>query len=223
MVDATQSGAAQSGTSLTSTAQLQVLVASNNAKKLAELQRILDDASITGIELLPLSAVEPYEEPVEDGRTFADNALIKARAGVAHTGLATIADDSGLAVEELNGMPGVLSARWSGSHGDDEANNRLLLAQMSDVPDERRQAAFVSVCALVTPDGQEHVAEGRWPGTLLRAPRGENGFGYDPLFQPEGEERSSAEMSPAEKNAASHRGRALAQLTGVLGELAAAQ
>ena len=117
-------------------------------------------------------------------------------------------------------MPGVLSARWSGQHGDDQANNELLLAQMADVPDERRQAAFVSVCALVTPDGAEHVAEGRWPGMLLRAPKGENGFGYDPLFQPEGEQRSSAQMSPEEKNAVSHRGRALAQLTSVIAKLA---
>ena len=117
-------------------------------------------------------------------------------------------------------MPGVLSARWSGRHGDDAANNELLLGQMSHVPDSRRGAAFVSVCALVTPDGQEHVVEGRWPGHLLRAPQGANGFGYDPLFQPEGEERSSAEMSPEEKNAVSHRGRALAQLTEVLARLA---
>ncbi|HCT5225590.1 RdgB/HAM1 family non-canonical purine NTP pyrophosphatase [Corynebacterium striatum] len=200
---------------------VKLLVASNNKKKLGELERILADAGIEGVELLPLSAVPAYDEPVEDGRTFADNALIKARAGVANTGIVTIADDSGIAVEELNGMPGVLSARWSGQHGNDQANNDLLLAQMSDVPDERRAAAFVSVCALVAPDGKEYVAEGRWPGTLLRAPQGENGFGYDPLFQPEGEQRSSAEMSPEEKNAVSHRGRALAQLTDVIAQLAA--
>lgn len=199
---------------------VKLLVASNNAKKLKELEKILADAGIAGIELLPLSAVEAYPEPVEDGRTFADNALIKARAGVKHTGLTTIADDSGLAVEELNGMPGVLSARWSGGHGDDEANNQLLLGQMSHVPAERRAAAFVSVCALVTPDGQEHVVEGRWPGAVLTAPQGENGFGYDPLFQPEGESRSAAEMSPEEKNAVSHRGRALAQLREPLAALA---
>ncbi|WP_293770383.1 RdgB/HAM1 family non-canonical purine NTP pyrophosphatase [uncultured Corynebacterium sp.] len=199
---------------------VKLLVASNNKKKLAELERILADAGIEGIEVLSLADAPSYDEPVEDGRTFADNALIKARAGVAHTGLATLADDSGIAVDELNGMPGVLSARWSGRHGDDAANNELLLGQMSHVPDSRRGAAFVSVCALVTPDGQEHVVEGRWPGHLLRAPQGANGFGYDPLFQPEGEERSSAEMSPEEKNAVSHRGRALAQLTEVLARLA---
>lgn len=199
---------------------VKLLVASNNKKKLAELERILADAGIEGIELLSLADAPSYDDPVEDGRTFADNALIKARAGVAHTGLATLADDSGIAVDELNGMPGVLSARWSGRHGDDAANNELLLGQMSHVPDSRRGAAFVSVCALVTPDGQEHVVEGRWPGHLLRAPQGANGFGYDPLFQPEGEQRSSAEMSPEEKNAVSHRGRALAQLTEVLARLA---
>ena len=137
---------------------MQLLVASNNPKKLRELQRILDAAEITNVELVPLSKARAYPEPVEDGRTFADNALIKARAGAQATGLACVADDSGLAVEELNGMPGVLSARWSGGHGDDDANNELLLGQMSHVPDERRAAAFVSVCALVTPAGQEPVS-----------------------------------------------------------------
>ncbi|OAH30245.1 non-canonical purine NTP pyrophosphatase [Corynebacterium stationis] len=202
---------------------MKLLVASNNAKKLGELEKILADAGIDSVELVPLRDVEPYDEPVEDGRTFADNALIKAHAGAQATGLACIADDSGIAVEELNGMPGVLSARWSGQHGNDAANNELLLAQMEHVPSERRQAAFVSVCALVTPAGQEHVAEGRWPGTLLAAPRGESGFGYDPLFQPEGDTRSSAEMTPEEKNAASHRGRALAQLVPVIEKLAASR
>lgn len=197
-----------------------ILVASGNPKKLAELDRILFEAGIEGVELRLLSEVEPYPEPVENGRTFADNALIKARAGAAATGLVTIADDSGLAIEELNGMPGVLSARWSGEHGNDQANNDLVLAQMADVPDDRRAAAFVSVCALVTPEGTERVAEGRWEGRLLREPRGANGFGYDPLFQPEGESRSAADMSPAEKNAVSHRGRALSQLVPLIAELA---
>ncbi|WP_276652384.1 RdgB/HAM1 family non-canonical purine NTP pyrophosphatase [Corynebacterium vitaeruminis] len=205
---------------------MQILLASNNLKKLRELVVILEGAGISGVEVLPLSAVAAYPEPVEDGRTFADNALIKARAGAAHSGLVTIADDSGIAVDELNGMPGTLSARWSGTHGNDQANNDLLLAQMSDVPDERRQAAFVSVCALVTPSGEEHVVEGRWPGRLLRAEQGENGFGYDPLFVPAEEDaagtrRSSAEMAPEEKNAISHRARALAQLVEVIRGLAA--
>lgn len=204
---------------------MQILVASNNAKKLRELKVILDSAGLGGVEVLPLSAVAAYDEPVENGRTFADNALIKARAGAAHTGLVTIADDSGLAVEELSGMPGVLSARWCGRHGDDQANNDLLLAQMADVPDARRQAAFVSVCALVTPEGEEKVVEGRWEGRILRAEQGENGFGYDPLFVPAEEDkagtgRTSAQMAPEEKNAFSHRGKALAQLVPVIKELA---
>ncbi|MDO5512238.1 RdgB/HAM1 family non-canonical purine NTP pyrophosphatase [Corynebacterium sp.] len=203
---------------------MRLLVASNNAKKLGELERILTDAGVEGVEVTPLNAVAAYREPVEDGRTFADNALIKARAGARETGLVCIADDSGLAVEELNGMPGVLSARWSGAHGNDRANNDLLLGQMAHVPDGRRACAFVSVCALVTPDGQEHLAEGRWEGTLLREPVGENGFGYDPLFLPADEVaagRSSAQLSPEEKNSLSHRGKALEQLVEIIRTLAA--
>lgn len=205
---------------------MRLLMASNNVKKLRELERILAEHGVDGVELVPLSGVATYDEPVEDGRTFADNALIKARAGVREAGLVTVADDSGLAVEELNGMPGVLSARWSGRHGDDAANNELLLAQMGDVPDERRGCAFVSVCALVTPDGAEHVAEGRWEGRLLREPVGENGFGYDPLFVPAEEDtegaagRSSAQLAAEEKDAWSHRGKALAGLVPVIAELA---
>lgn len=211
---------------------MQILLASNNSKKLAELQRIVaDNEALAGrgdIEVIGTADAPAYDEPVEDGRTFSDNALIKARAGARNTGLVTIADDSGLAVDELAGMPGVLSARWCGEHGNDSANNELLLAQLADVPDERRSCAFVSVCALVTPDGQEHVVEGRWEGQLLRSPRGENGFGYDPLFVPDTEieragsiaqARSSAQLSPDEKNAASHRGKALAQLVPVLVDL----
>lgn len=202
---------------------MQLLVASNNVKKLAELEKMLIDAAVTGVDILPLSAVHAYSEPIEDGRTFADNALIKARAGASATGLITIADDSGLAVDELNGMPGVLSARWSGHHGDDAANNALLLAQMAHVPDERRACAFVSVCALVTPSGQEFLAEGRWDGHLLREPIGSNGFGYDPLFLPADDiaaGRSSAQLSPSEKNSLSHRAKALAQLVEVIRNLA---
>ncbi|MEY8210117.1 non-canonical purine NTP pyrophosphatase [Corynebacterium sp. MNWGS58] len=211
---------------------MQILLASNNSKKLAELQRIVaDNEALAGrgdVEIIGTADAPAYDEPVEDGRTFSDNALIKARAGARNTGLVTIADDSGLAVDELAGMPGVLSARWCGEHGNDAANNELLLAQLADVPDERRSCAFVSVCALVTPDGQEHVVEGRWEGQLLCSPRGENGFGYDPLFVPDAEieragsiaqARSSAQLSPEEKNAASHRGKALAQLVPVLVDL----
>ncbi|ALC06633.1 Non-canonical purine NTP pyrophosphatase [Corynebacterium deserti GIMN1.010] len=205
---------------------MKLLLASNNAKKLKELQRILDQAGLDSVELLALADVDSYDEPVENGRTFTDNALIKARAGVANTGFATIADDSGIAVEELNGMPGVLSARWSGAHGNDQANNDLLLAQMEHVPSERRQAAFVSVCALVLPDGQEFVQEGRWEGDLLRAPKGDNGFGYDPLFVPAeetaagGQGRSSAELTAEEKDALSHRGKALRGLVEIISTFA---
>ncbi|QNQ90895.1 RdgB/HAM1 family non-canonical purine NTP pyrophosphatase [Corynebacterium poyangense] len=188
-------------------------LASNNKKKLQELDRILVAAGIEGVEILPLSEVPSYPEPIEDGESFADNALIKARAGAAATGLPTIADDSGLTVQALNGMPGIFSARWSGQHGDDAANNELLLAQLADLPDERRRAAFVSACVLVIPDGENVVSEGEWEGRLLRAPRGENGFGYDPLFVPDGGDgRTAAEMSADEKDACSHRAQALAGL-----------
>ncbi|WP_311348673.1 non-canonical purine NTP pyrophosphatase, partial [Corynebacterium durum] len=203
---------------------MKIHVASRNPKKLRELARVLDAAGIDGVELVSTADVAPYEEPVENGRTFTDNALIKARAGAAATGLVTLADDSGLTVDELGGMPGVLSARWSGQHGDDAANNALLLAQMSDVPNDRRAAAFVSVCALVTPDGAEYVSEGVWPGLLLRSVVGEGGFGYDPIFAPLDEAaggRSSAELAPEEKDALSHRGKALAGLVPVFRELAA--
>lgn len=206
---------------------MQLLVASNNPKKLKELQTILDKAEVTGVELVSLKDVEAYPEPVEDGLSFEDNALLKAREGAKRTGLATISDDSGLAVAAMNGCPGIFSARWAGGHGDDEANNQLLLAQMADVRDEARQAAFVSVCALVSTDGQAVVSEGRWEGYLLREARGENGFGYDPLFLPAeeyrgslDEGRSSAQLSAEEKNALSHRGRALAGLVDAIRALA---
>ncbi|WP_067827966.1 non-canonical purine NTP pyrophosphatase [Nocardia inohanensis] len=196
-----------------------VLVASRNAKKLNELRRILDEAGIAGIEIIGLNDVPPYEEAPEIGATFEENALAKARDGFAATGLACVADDSGIAVDALNGMPGVLSARWSGTHGDDEANNTLLLAQLGDVPDERRGAQFVSACALVAA-GVEEVVRGEWPGVIARKPVGDGGFGYDPLFVPEGGEVSSAQLTPAEKDAASHRGRALRQLLPALAALA---
>jgi XTP/dITP diphosphohydrolase len=138
---------------------------------------------------------------------------------VAATGLPAVGDDSGLAVDALNGMPGVLSARWSGAHGDDLANLRLLLGQLADVPDERRGAAFVCAAALVRPDGSETVVHGEWRGALTRAPRGSNGFGYDPIFVPEGETRTSAELPSVEKDAVSHRGRALRALLPHLREL----
>ncbi|WAC54961.1 RdgB/HAM1 family non-canonical purine NTP pyrophosphatase [Gordonia sp. SL306] len=201
-----------------------VLVASRNAKKLAELRRVLDAAGITGIDVVGLDAVPEYPEEPETGATFEENALIKAVAGARATGFACLADDSGLAVDALNGMPGVLSARWCGRHGDDQANNDLLLAQIHDVPDDRRGAAFVSACALVEPSGEQTVTRGEWRGRMLRAPRGDNGFGYDPLFVPDDDlagGRSSGELSGADKDALSHRGKALAQLVPALRELAA--
>ena len=196
-----------------------LLVASRNRKKLAELRRVLDAAGICGLELLSLDDVAPYDEAPETGATFEENALAKAADGFAATGLPTLADDSGIEVAALNGMPGVLSARWAGGHGDDTANYTLLLSQLRDVPDERRAAAFVSACALVTAAG-ESVVRGQWPGVIAREPLGDGGFGYDPVFIPEGGERSAAQLSPAEKDAASHRGRALALLVPALRELA---
>jgi XTP/dITP diphosphohydrolase len=191
-----------------------LLVASRNAKKLAELRRVLDAAGVSGLTLVSLDDVPPFAEAPETGATFEENALAKARDGYAATGLPTVADDSGITVAALNGMPGVLSARWAGVHGEDAANNELLLAQLRDVPDERRSAAFVSACALAYGPGPDDsaVVRGEWPGVIAREPRGAGGFGYDPLFMPEGETRSAAQLLPEEKDAASHRGRALALL-----------
>ncbi|GAA0627638.1 RdgB/HAM1 family non-canonical purine NTP pyrophosphatase [Kutzneria viridogrisea] len=189
-----------------------MLLASRNAKKLVELERILAAEQVAGIEVVGLDSVPPFPEAPETGATFEENALAKARDAVAATGLPAIADDSGLAVDALNGMPGVLSARWSGGHGDDAANLRLVLGQLGDVPEERRGGAFVCAAALVLPSGAEVVVRGEWRGQLVREPRGDNGFGYDPIFVPEGGTRTSAELDPAEKDELSHRGRALRML-----------
>ncbi|MBO4210787.1 RdgB/HAM1 family non-canonical purine NTP pyrophosphatase, partial [Micromonospora echinofusca] len=190
-----------------------VLLATRNRKKLIELQRILDGAlGAHRIALVGLDDVEEYPEVPETGLTFAENALLKAREGCRRTGLPTIADDSGLAIDALNGMPGVFSARWSGGHGDDRANLDLVLAQISDVPDEHRGAAFVCAVALVLPGGKEHLVDGRQSGRVLRAPRGEGGFGYDPIFLGDGQNRTNAELTPEEKDAVSHRGKALREL-----------
>jgi XTP/dITP diphosphohydrolase len=197
----------------------ELLVASRNAKKLAELRRVLDAAGIVGLTLLSLDDVDSFDEAPETGATFEENALAKASDGFAATGIACLADDSGICVDALNGMPGVLSARWAGRHGDDLANLDLLLGQLSDVPDSRRGAAFVSSCALVSACGSV-VVRGEWPGVLARAPRGSGGFGYDPIFVPVGSSVSAAELTPTEKDAASHRGRALAQLVPALREVA---
>lgn len=202
-------------------ADVRLLVASRNAKKLKELSRVLAAAGIEGIELVGLNEVPEFPETPESGATFEENALVKARDGAAATGLPCIADDSGLEVDALNAMPGVLSARWAGSHGDDAANTALVLAQLSDTPDDRRGAAFVSACALVVPGGVERVVRGTWPGSIAREPHGDGGFGYDPVFVPAGEERTAAQLTPEEKDAASHRGRALAQLVPDLAALAA--
>jgi XTP/dITP diphosphohydrolase len=203
-----------------------VFLASRNTKKLAEMQRILE-GFVPHIEVLGLDDVEHYEEPAETEPTFEGNALIKARAAVEATGLPSLADDSGLCVDALNGMPGVLSARWSGLSKDggadvDLANNELLLAQLSDVPDERRGARFCCAVAFVhggDPEGTvEHVAHGEMPGRVIRAMRGSGGFGYDVVFVADGHDVTSAELPPDEKDAISHRGQALRRIAPVVAE-----
>ncbi len=194
-----------------------LVLATRNAGKLAELQRLLADA-VPGVDVVGLRDVPEYPEAPETGATFAENALLKAREAVRHTGLPAVADDSGITVDALNGMPGILSARWSGRHGDDRANTALLLAQIGDVPDERRGAAFVCAAALVTPDGREEVVEREWRGRVVREERGTNGFGYDPVFVPDGLELTSAELAPGEKDARSHRAQAFAALVPVVAE-----
>jgi XTP/dITP diphosphohydrolase len=197
-----------------------LLLATRNNGKLAELRRILESA-VPGVAVVGLGDVDEYPEAPESGATFADNALLKAREAARYTGLPAVADDSGLTVDALNGMPGVLSARWSGRHGDDDANTALLLGQIADVPDERRGAAFVCAAALVIPDGTERVLERAWRGHVIREKRGTNGFGYDPVFVPEGLDVTSAELEPAEKDARSHRGQAFAALVPVIAEVLA--
>jgi XTP/dITP diphosphohydrolase len=186
---------------------VRVLLATRNTGKIAELQRIL---SPYGVELVGLDPdFEPGPETAPD---FRGNALAKAREAAAHSGLPSVADDSGLAVDAMNGMPGVLSARWAGRHGDDVANLELLLGQISDVPSDRRTARFVCAAAAVLPDGRELVVEETMEGHVIDAPRGTNGFGYDPIFVPAGETRTSAELPSAEKDAISHRGKAFRAL-----------
>ena len=196
-----------------------VVLATRNAHKVAELNRILADAGFRG-ELLGLDAFPDAPEVAETGSTFADNALLKARAIAAHTGLPAVSDDSGLTVNALNGMPGILSARWSGKHGDDRANLELVLGQLADIGN--RDAAFVCVAALALPDGsREWTATGVLPGHIARAPRGTNGFGYDPVFVPDGMETTTAELAPADKDAISHRGRAFRAIAPVIAGLSA--
>lgn len=191
-----------------------VVLATHNAHKVTEFGAIV-------AAVRPDLEVVGYDgpEPVEDGVTFAENALIKARTAAAHTGLPALADDSGIRVDVLGGAPGVFSAYWAGHRKDDRANLELLLDQLSDIADPHRTAQFVSTIALVVPGGAEHVVEGVWSGRLATAPAGVNGFGYDPVFIPAGQdgpERTSAELSPAEKNASSHRARAFVALAPLL-------
>lgn len=230
---------------------MKLLVATRNNKKLRELQRVLESAEIEGIELLSLNDVDEFPERPEDGRNFEDNALIKAYDGAHATGLPCLSDDSGLSVDEMNGMPGVLSARWSGGHGDDAENNALLLRQMRDIPEGRRGAAFVSAVVLVNPGGEGvgdgvsvddgdgdsiYTFRGEWRGRVAQELRGEQGFGYDPLFIPHEEDqrvkagrdtdefpepRSAAQIDPEYKDELSHRGRALRQLIPTIERLVA--
>ncbi|MGH8825800.1 MAG: RdgB/HAM1 family non-canonical purine NTP pyrophosphatase [Jiangellaceae bacterium] len=188
-----------------------VVLATRNPHKLDELRRILAAAGVS-VDLVSVAQFPDVADVVETGLSYAENALLKATATAAATHLPAIADDSGLDVDALNGMPGVFSARWAGRHGDDAANLALLLRQVSDVPDARRGAAFVCAAALAAPSGRTVVEEGRLTGWLAREPRGSNGFGYDPVFVPDGQTRTTAEMSPAEKDAVSHRGRAFRAL-----------
>ena len=205
---------------------MRVFLASRNAKKLAEMQRILGEHA-PGVVVVGLDDVPGYDEPVEDQPTFEGNALLKARAGFENTGLPSLADDSGLCVDALNGMPGVLSARWAGPPPSgqkelaDARNNELLLAQLADVPDERRGAHFACAVVLVHEGGVE-VVHGRMSGHVIREQRGSGGFGYDVLFVAdagEGPERTSAELPPSEKDAISHRGKAIREIAPVVAEV----
>jgi XTP/dITP diphosphohydrolase len=195
-----------------------LIVATRNPDKLVELRRILEAGRVP-VDVGDLDEYPDLPEVAETGLTFTDNALLKARAVAAFTGLPAVADDSGLCADALNGMPGVLSARWAGRHGDDDANLRLVLGQLADIPAEHRGAHFAAAAALVLPSGAEHVTEGVLDGSLTTAPRGTNGFGYDPIFVPAGAELTTAEMSPADKDKISHRGRALRALAPIIAAL----
>ncbi|MEU7009709.1 RdgB/HAM1 family non-canonical purine NTP pyrophosphatase [Streptomyces sp. NPDC046332] len=195
-----------------------LILATRNAGKITELHAILADAGLTH-ELVGADAYPEIPDVKETGVTFAENALLKAHALAQATGLPAVADDSGLCVDVLNGAPGIFSARWSGTHGDDRANLDLLLAQLADIDAPHRAAHFACAAALALPDGTERVVEGRMPGTLRHTPAGTNGFGYDPILQPAGYEVTCAELTPEEKNAISHRGKAFRALVPVVREL----
>ncbi|AZS72046.1 non-canonical purine NTP pyrophosphatase, RdgB/HAM1 family [Streptomyces lydicus] len=195
-----------------------LILATRNAGKVSELRAILDAAGL-GIELVGADAYPHIPDVKETGVTFAENALLKAHALAQATGCPAVADDSGLCVDVLGGAPGIFSARWAGTHGDDRANLDLLLAQLGDIADEHRGARFACAAALALPDGTERVVEGTLEGTLRHAPSGTGGFGYDPILQPLGDTRTCAELTPTEKNAISHRGQAFRALAPVVREL----
>jgi XTP/dITP diphosphohydrolase len=192
-----------------------VVLATKNRSKLDELRRIVT-GNAPDIWVVGLGDVTHYPEPTETERTFEGNALLKARACCSATGLPALADDSGLAVDVLNGMPGVRSARWAGAGATDEANNELLLRQLSDVAAPDRTARFICAMALVLPDGTEHIRLGTMPGRLADRPIGNNGFGYDPLFIADGQTVTNGELDPAAKDAISHRGKAVRAIVPVL-------
>jgi XTP/dITP diphosphohydrolase len=199
-----------------------IVLATRNAHKISELQSILGDlVGDLDVQIVGMGEFPDVADVVETGVTFAENATLKAVAAAQATGLSALADDSGLAVDVLGGAPGVFSARWAGTHGLDRANLELLLAQLRDVPDEHRAAAFVCAAVLALPDGTVVVREGRMPGTLARVPRGDNGFGYDPILVLDGDSRTAAELSPEDKNAISHRGKAFRALAVDLREILA--
>jgi XTP/dITP diphosphohydrolase len=195
-----------------------IVLATRNAGKITELRAILAEAGLAH-ELVGAEEFPEVPDVKETGVTFAENALLKAHALARATGLPAVADDSGLCVDVLNGAPGIFSARWAGRHGDDRANLDLLLAQLADIAEEHRGAHFACAAALALPDGTERVVEGRLEGTLRLTPAGSGGFGYDPILQPLGETRTCAELTAAEKNAISHRGKAFRELAPVVREL----
>jgi XTP/dITP diphosphohydrolase len=197
--------------------QFRAVLATHNAHKVIELNRILADAGVAR-QIVGLAEFPGAPDVAETGLTFADNALLKAREIAAYTGLPAVSDDSGLTVNALNGMPGILSARWAGKHGDDQANLDLVLRQMADI--DSRGAAFVCVAALALPGGGgEWTTTGVLPGSITRSPRGTNGFGYDPIFVPDGMDTTTAELSPEGKDAISHRGRAFRAIAQVIAGL----
>ncbi|MZE78645.1 RdgB/HAM1 family non-canonical purine NTP pyrophosphatase [Streptomyces xinghaiensis] len=198
-----------------------LILATRNTHKVTELRAILADAGLGAedVELVGADAYPEIPDVKETGVTFAENALLKAHALARATGHPAVADDSGLCVDVLGGAPGIFSARWAGRHGDDKANLDLLLAQLADITDEHRSAHFACAAALALPDGTERVVEGRLTGTLRHTPAGTGGFGYDPVLQPDGETRTCAELTPEQKNAISHRGKAFRALAPLVREL----